>query len=155
MLIKVLAQVDRGNGDFRLRFVYNIINYLTITCLQLYEDVEFGLLEEEAGWLARREELHRDRAAAVAIRRARRARAEWLRAQIDQLRSVGEDQIRALRTDVNTATLSIQQVQIAIIDAFSSSYKIMGCWHMILSILIWVGAKITFEYTRLLAILIV
>lgn len=80
--------------------------------------MEFGLLEEEAGWLARREELHRDRAAAVAIRRARRARAEWLRAQIDQLRSVGEDQIRALRTDINTATLSIQQVLIAIINIF-------------------------------------
>lgn len=77
---------------------------------QLYEDVEFGLLEEEAGWLARREELHRDRAAAVAARRARRARAEWLRAQLDQLRSVGEDQLRALRHDINAATLSIQQV---------------------------------------------
>ncbi|KAL4126898.1 hypothetical protein QTP88_011098 [Uroleucon formosanum] len=76
---------------------------------KLYEDVEFGLLEEEAGWLARREELHRDRAAAVAVRRARRARAEWLRAQLDQLRSVGDDQLRALRTDINTATLSIQQ----------------------------------------------
>ncbi|XP_025197472.1 mediator of RNA polymerase II transcription subunit 12 [Melanaphis sacchari] len=76
---------------------------------KLYEDVEFGLLEEEAGWLARREELHRDRAAAVAVRRARRARAEWLRAQLDQLRSVGDDQLRALRADINTATLSIQQ----------------------------------------------
>jgi hypothetical protein len=30
---------------------------------------------------------------------------------MDQLRSVGEDQIRALRTDINTATLSIQQVK--------------------------------------------
>lgn len=79
-------------------------------CFQLYEDVEFGLLEEEAGWLARREELHRDRGAAVAVRRARRARAEWLRAQLDHLRSVGDDQLRALRTDINTATLSIQQV---------------------------------------------
>jgi len=68
------------------------------------------LLEEEAGWLARREELHRDRAAAVAVRRARRARAEWLRAQLDQLRSVGDDQLRALRADINTVTLSIQQV---------------------------------------------
>ncbi|XP_015373412.1 PREDICTED: ubiquitin carboxyl-terminal hydrolase 36 [Diuraphis noxia] len=77
---------------------------------KLYEDVEFGLLEEEAGWLARREELHRDRAAAVAVRRARRARAEWLRAQLDQLRSVGDDQLRALRADINAATLSIQQV---------------------------------------------
>ncbi|XP_027841989.2 uncharacterized protein LOC114123280 [Aphis gossypii] len=76
---------------------------------KLYEDVEFGLLEEEAGWLARREELHRDRAAAVAVRRARRARAEWLRAQLDQLRSVGDDQLRALRADINTVTLSIQQ----------------------------------------------
>lgn len=76
---------------------------------KLYEDVEFGLLEEEAGWLARREELHRDRAAAVAVRRARRARAEWLRAQLDQLRSVGDDQLRVLRADINTATLSIQQ----------------------------------------------
>lgn len=79
---------------------------------QLYEDVEFGLLEEEAGWLARREELHRDRAAAVAVRRARRARAEWLRAQLDQLRSVGDDQLRALRHDINAATLSIQQVRL-------------------------------------------
>lgn len=86
------------------------IHAMLICVLQLYEDVEFGLLEEEAGWLARREELHRDRAAAVAVRRARRARAEWLRAQLDQLRSVGDDQLRALRADINTATLSIQQV---------------------------------------------
>lgn len=76
--------------------------------------MEFGLLEEEAGWLARREELHRDRAAAVAVRRARRARAEWLRAQLDQLRSVGDDQLRVLRADINTATLSIQQVLMCI-----------------------------------------
>lgn len=74
--------------------------------------MEFGLLEEEAGWLARREELHRDRSAAVAVRRARRARGEWLRAQLDQLRSVSDDQLRALQVDINAETLSIQHVNI-------------------------------------------
>lgn len=85
--------------------------------------MEFGLLEEEAGWLARREELHRDRAAAVAVRRARRARAEWLRAQLDQLRSVGDDQLRALRADVNAATLSIQQVCVCVCNTLFLNNK--------------------------------
>lgn len=63
--------------------------------------------------MVRREELHRDRAAAVAARRARRARADWIRAQLDQLRGVGQDQLRALRGEINSITLSIQQVTIS------------------------------------------
>ncbi|XP_050425692.1 pleckstrin homology-like domain family B member 1 [Adelges cooleyi] len=76
---------------------------------KLYEDIEFSLLEEEAGWLTKREELHREHSALVALYNERIARLESLRAQLEQISRNASDECIAIQGDINSCLLSIQQ----------------------------------------------
>lgn len=78
--------------------------------VQKCEMMEFKALEEETELQNRREQLIKQRVAAVDIRRARRSRALVVQTEYDRLRFDGDEGLRRIHTEIQTVSRSIQQV---------------------------------------------
>ncbi|XP_050528510.1 pleckstrin homology-like domain family B member 1 [Daktulosphaira vitifoliae] len=76
---------------------------------KLFEDIEFNLLEEEADWLTKREELHREHSVSVSLYNDRIARLESLRAQLEQIDRNASDECNTIQVEISSCLLFIQQ----------------------------------------------
>lgn len=81
-----------------------------MTLFQSYEDLEFSLLEEEACWLSRREELQREVSEAMTRCAERRDRLASLQSQREQA--------------VKHATTSTKQLQSQLADLLHKSDQV-------------------------------